>query len=44
MASYGWFRMTRTFKNLMWKFNFGTCVPKLTFTYGIPCNVYGKIP
>jgi hypothetical protein len=34
MTSYDWFRMTWTSKNLMWKFNFGTCVLKLTFTYG----------
>jgi hypothetical protein len=34
MASCDWFRMTWTSKNLMWKFNCGTCVPKLTFTYG----------
>jgi hypothetical protein len=26
--------MEWTSKNLMWKFNFGTWVPKLTFTYG----------
>jgi hypothetical protein len=35
MASYDWFRMTWTSKNLMWKFNFGTCLPKLTLSYNI---------
>jgi hypothetical protein len=39
MASYDWFRMMWTSKNVMWKFNFGTCVPKLTFTY----STYNKI-
>jgi hypothetical protein len=35
MASYDWFKMTRTSKNLTWKFNFSTCVQKLTFTYNM---------
>jgi hypothetical protein len=34
MASCDWVNMTWTSKNLMWKFNFGTCLPKLTLTYG----------
>jgi hypothetical protein len=29
MASYDWFKMTRTSKNLTWKFNFSTCVQKI---------------
>jgi hypothetical protein len=35
MASCDWFTMTWTSKNLMWKFNFGTYLPKPTLTYGI---------
>jgi hypothetical protein len=35
MAFCDWIRMTWTSKNLTWKFNFDTCVPKLTITYNM---------
>jgi hypothetical protein len=35
MVSCDWFRMTWTSKNLMWKFNFDTCLLKSTLTYDI---------
>jgi hypothetical protein len=40
MTFCDWFRMMWTFKNLMWNFDFGTCVPKLTFMYGKSCYVH----
>jgi hypothetical protein len=39
MASGDWFKMMWTSKNLMWNFNFGTQVPKLTSTYSIELSV-----
>jgi hypothetical protein len=44
MASSDCFRMTWTSKNLMWKFNFDTCLPKPTLTYCTLCEVtFGKV-